>query len=80
MNKEIIYTGLAFVSFDEPSGSPSLDYLEVTIFQVELRTFELHCSRQTRSRQLIITPQGQASIQGNVIKQEPGITTFVVRS
>lgn len=80
MNEALMYEGLAFVSFDDQAGPPSLDLIEVRVIQIGILTFQLHCSRQQAGRRVIITPAGQPSIQGNITAQESGVTTFVGRT
>ncbi len=76
MNGAMQYQGLAYVTFETLSEQSPVELIQISLLDMGNATFELHSKRQVTARRLIITPLNQKSIQGNIISQAPGITTF----
>ncbi len=76
MNEAVLYQGLAYVSFETLSEQSSVELKQIALIDLGNSTFELRSTRQVPARRLLITPINQQSIQGNIISQTPGTTTF----
>lgn len=71
-----IYQGLAFVSFEEPGGQSSVELIPISLVHLGDSLYELHSDRQQPTRRVVVTPMDRLSIQGQVVSQVAGVTTF----
>lgn len=77
---EEIYSGLAFVSFEDEGGPPSLDLVDITLMQSGILTYDLFSAKQRKARRVLVTPVNGLTFQGNIIEQGAGRTKFISRS
>ncbi|MCU9949878.1 hypothetical protein [Pseudomonas sp. PDM13] len=78
-DKNLVYSGKAFMSFTSLSSNQSIECDDIQLLQLENGIYELQSQKQAVAFRILITTDSGRSWGGIVVEQHTGITRFVQR-